>query len=257
MTKYDKIILSTRMDGNKNNTKGAEGMDTLIRIENGEQLVSARDLHEALEVTERFSKWFDRMLSYGFEKNVDFVACKKVCAANQYGGEKELDDYDLKLDAAKEICRKQRRNKKAGKLLEYFMTIDNKEIIIIEPERKEIEFGKMLDVITGFEWQKQYSIDNGKYRLDFYLEDVLIVEYDEKYHEYQKEEDEKRINYCRDWLATHKKDSYDDGWRCPVIRIKEGEELNGLNRIIRHLAGFELFDTQYNYNLDVCDIKNK
>nr|DAZ68143.1 MAG TPA: antirepressor protein [Caudoviricetes sp.] len=123
MTEYDKIILSTRMDGNKNNTKGAEGMDTLIRIENGEQLVSARYLHEALESKERFSKWFDRMLSYGFEKNVDFVVCTKKYAANQYGGEKELDDYALKLDMAKEICMIQ-RSEKGREFRKYFIEVE-------------------------------------------------------------------------------------------------------------------------------------
>lgn len=123
MTKYDKIILSTRMDGNKNNTKGAEGMDTLIRIENGEQLVSARDLHEALEVTERFNSWFNRQLQYGFEENADFVVCKKVYAANQYGGEKELDDYALKLDMAKEICMIQ-RSEKGREFRKYFIEVE-------------------------------------------------------------------------------------------------------------------------------------
>ena len=54
-------------------------MNELIKItqnENGERLVSARELHEFLEVSERFSSWFDRQLKFGFEENVDFVGCK-------------------------------------------------------------------------------------------------------------------------------------------------------------------------------------
>ena len=113
----------------------------------------------------------------------------------------------------------------------------------------------MLDKITGFEWKKQYPIDGGKYKLDFYLEGVLIVEYDEGHHKYQKNKDLERIIYCRDWLANNEGEG--DNWRCPVIRVNEGQELEGLNKIIRHLAGFEMFDTQWNYNCDVCDLDNR
>lgn len=54
-------------------------MSELIKVtnDNGELLVSARELHEGLKITERFSSWFKRMLKYGFEKNVDYVGCKK------------------------------------------------------------------------------------------------------------------------------------------------------------------------------------
>ena len=81
-----------------------------VTNQNGELLVSARDLHKGLNISERFSAWFKRMLQYGFDENVDYVGCKKVYTANQYGGEKELDDYALKLDMAKEICMLQRND---------------------------------------------------------------------------------------------------------------------------------------------------
>lgn len=37
-------------------------MENLIKIEerNGEQLISARELYDFLEVTERFQQWFDK-----------------------------------------------------------------------------------------------------------------------------------------------------------------------------------------------------
>ena len=120
----------------------------------------------------------------------------------------------------------------------------------------DYQFGDMLKKITGLDWKEQYPIDGGKYRLDFYLENALIVEYDEEQHKYQAEEDMERIKYCRDWLATENGE-WDDGWRCPVIRVKKGEELEGLNRIILHLVGFERFPTRFNYNLEVCDLGNE
>lgn len=54
-------------------------MRELIKVtqnENGEQLVSARELHSKLEITERFNSWFGRMLKYGFAENLDYTGCK-------------------------------------------------------------------------------------------------------------------------------------------------------------------------------------
>lgn len=44
-------------------------MNELIKVttnENDEQLVSGRELYKFLEVTERYSSWFERMFKYGF-----------------------------------------------------------------------------------------------------------------------------------------------------------------------------------------------
>ncbi len=50
-------------------------MTELIKINEteGKKTVSARELHQKLEVTERFNSWIDRMLKYGFDENVDYV----------------------------------------------------------------------------------------------------------------------------------------------------------------------------------------
>lgn len=61
--------------------------------ENGELLVSARDLHEFLEVTERFSQWFIRMCDYGFEDGIDFTSVKKFTVVNN-GAKRKLDNFD-------------------------------------------------------------------------------------------------------------------------------------------------------------------
>lgn len=80
---------------------------TIKQNEAGEQLVSSRELHKKLEITERFNSWFDRMLKYGFIENVDYTGCKIFnTQANQ-----ELDEYILKIDMAKQICMLQRSEK--------------------------------------------------------------------------------------------------------------------------------------------------
>ena len=77
-------------------------MQELIKItigENNQQLVSARELHEFLESKERFSKWFDKMVDYGFEEGVDYTPYQMVHPSNL----QEITDYVLKIDMAKEI----------------------------------------------------------------------------------------------------------------------------------------------------------
>ena len=44
------------------------------RKENGEIAISGRELHQALEVKTRYNDWFERMISYGFEENIDYTA---------------------------------------------------------------------------------------------------------------------------------------------------------------------------------------
>lgn len=93
-------------------------MNELIKITeyNGNQAVSARDLHKFLEITERFSSWFERMLQYGFVENIDYQGCEFFnTLANQ-----TLTDYALTLDCAKEISMIQ-RSKKGKEAREYFI----------------------------------------------------------------------------------------------------------------------------------------
>lgn len=96
-------------------------MNELIKIEerNGEQLVSARELHEFLEVKTRFNDWFIRMCEYGFIENKDFGAITQKRVTAQ-GNEITYMDYLLKLSMAKEISMIQ-RNEKGKQAREYFI----------------------------------------------------------------------------------------------------------------------------------------
>lgn len=95
----------------------------LIKIsknENGELLVSARDLHEFLEIKTEFRKWMLRMIEYGFEENIDFVKVTQKCPTSSTGQNKV--NYALKIDMAKEIAMIQRNDK--GKVARLYF-IDN------------------------------------------------------------------------------------------------------------------------------------
>ena len=233
--------------------------------------IDARSLHKQLKIGTEFAKWIKRRIDkYNFIENEDFIVVWNDTQNNiiEFNGNIHnmvrngyRCSYIITIDMAIFLCEKEKFSPKNYKLIQFLYEVkeDNVKLIPKGEKRLEYQFGDMLEKITGLNWKKQYPIDGGKYRLDFYLPNVLIVEYDEEHHSNQLEQDEERMNYCRYWLANYNTDGtirYDDGWRCPVIRVKKGEELEGLNRIIRHLAGFKCFDTQYNYNLQVCDIKN-
>lgn len=78
---------------------------------NGDKLtLSARELHKELNVTDRFTRWFERMGEYGFEENIDFTSVKSSTLVNN-GATRELQDYQITLDMAKEIAMLQRNEK--------------------------------------------------------------------------------------------------------------------------------------------------
>ena len=69
--------------------------------QDGNLLVGGRDLHEFLESSERYSKWFERMLSYGFVEGVDYTLYQKVHPQNK----QEITDHALTIEMAKEFKR--------------------------------------------------------------------------------------------------------------------------------------------------------
>jgi anti-repressor protein len=97
-------------------------MEQLIKIkksEGGKDIVSARELYQFLECTERFSNWFERHLQYGFTEHIDYEGCKEFnTLANQ-----ELIDYAITMDCAKEISMLQRSERgKEARL--YFIAME-------------------------------------------------------------------------------------------------------------------------------------
>lgn len=181
-------------------------MNELIKVtqnENGEQLVSGRELHEFLEVKTPYKKWFDRMCEYGFVENVDFVTVVKgVRGQNGQLMPQKESDHMLRLAMAKEICYKLRRNHKIGETLKQLG--ENIEQIHTVT-RFEVSFGDMLvEALKELEINviSQYIVDN--YKIDFYIpKHNIAVEYDEQQHFVvtNQKKDLERQKYIEDKLG--------------------------------------------------------
>lgn len=137
-------------------------MNELIKIEineNGEQLVSARELHKFLEVKTKFKDWFPRMCEYSFIENKDYIAMAQKRATAQ-GNETTYMNYLMKISMAKELSMIQ-RNAKGKEAREYFikceeawnsdemimaraLQIQNRKIITYKKQIEELEYSNQL-----------------------------------------------------------------------------------------------------------------
>lgn len=101
-------------------------MNKLISTINNDQneiLVSGRDLHEFLEVSTEYKKWFSRMSIYGFEEGDDFIKVTQKCLTSTTG--QNTTDHHIKLDMAKEISMIQRTDK-GKQARQYFLELEKK-----------------------------------------------------------------------------------------------------------------------------------
>lgn len=82
-------------------------MNELLNVNPDNQTVSARELHEKLNIGTQYTKWFERMCDYGFSENEDFKAISQKRLTAQ-GNETTYIDHEISLDMAKHICMIQR-----------------------------------------------------------------------------------------------------------------------------------------------------
>ena len=97
-------------------------MEEQIMVNFDTQTISARELHKEIGSTERFSAWFERQLQFGFVEDEDYTSVKSFTVVNN-GAKKEIDDYDLSVDMAKQICMVQ-KNDKAKIIRKYLIDLE-------------------------------------------------------------------------------------------------------------------------------------
>lgn len=90
-------------------------MNELLKVnyDNDRITLSARELHEFLEVKTSFKDWFPRMCEYGFNESQDFNPLKneQVRLEGNRQVKRTVQDYEITLDMAKEIAMIQRSDK--------------------------------------------------------------------------------------------------------------------------------------------------
>ena len=100
-------------------------MNEIIKVDDETMMVSARDLHDALDVKTAFKDWFPRMCEYGFNEGVDFNMLKNERVQLEGNREvtREVTDYQISIDMAKEICMIQ-RTEKGKEIRKYFLDLE-------------------------------------------------------------------------------------------------------------------------------------
>ena len=96
-----------------------------INYDSGEPMVSARELHDGLEIKTAFKDWFPRIVEYGFENEKDFKSLKKeqVRLEGTRTVRREITDYQITIDMAKQICMIQ-RSEKGKQYRNYFLSLE-------------------------------------------------------------------------------------------------------------------------------------
>lgn len=116
-------------------------MNELIRVQekDGQQVVSARELHGFLTIRSKFADWLkNRINKYGFVENQDFVTVSKILE----NGGRELD-YALTLDMAKELAMVE-GNEKGKQARQYFIDCEKRANRPLSPAELLLQQAKVL-----------------------------------------------------------------------------------------------------------------
>lgn len=207
-------------------------MQELIKVatnDEGNQVVSARELHEFLEVKSNFPTWCKRMFGYGFEENKDYILINSKNGINLNGGRPEID-YALILDTSKEIAMLQRSEK--GKQARLYFIECEKQVKKQLPQT----YKEALLALVAKEEEKEkllLKVDNLSTALDSLVEWISIIKVSQfnKIHE---------NNF--NWPVLKKK-SEQMGYE-----IKKGQSNRYDYQNLYHVNVFKACYPQFNYN---------
>src|SRR5699024_10818802 len=90
-----------------------------------EILVTGRDLHEYLEVNEKYTEWINRMIEYGFFENEDYQSVREKVKYEKRERTYSMINHNIKIDIEKEISMLQ-RNEKGKQARQYFIEVEKK-----------------------------------------------------------------------------------------------------------------------------------
>ena len=119
------FLLNTFLKAEKtlNNDQERRSMNELIPInyDDEEPTISARDLHKALDVQSRFSRWFDSNKEL-FVEGEDYNKCTSSTVVNN-GAVRELEDYKITVLMAKHLAMMS-RTEKGKQIRDYLIDLE-------------------------------------------------------------------------------------------------------------------------------------
>lgn len=133
-------------------------MNQVIKVqenEQGEQQVSARELHKELGVKTRFSLWVEQNFKM-FVKGVDFTSVVTTTVVNN-GATRQIDDFNLTTDMAKNVAMMSKTTK-SQEIRDYFIAVEK------EWNSPELMMARSLNYANDrlIAYQKQHEIDMPK-----------------------------------------------------------------------------------------------
>ena len=147
-------------------------MNELIKVteENGEQLVSARELYEFLELDKsQWARWTKKNIEEIFEENQEYQRLDIVSNGNN------TTEYILKLDVAKELAMLS-RSEKGKEIRKYFIEVEKKYKALKVPQsyaQALLEAGRL-------------ALELERVELENKVQKQLISEYEPKVTYYDK-----------------------------------------------------------------------
>jgi len=118
-------------NSSSNNGDYAMQFPTIQENNDLQQAVSARELYDFLQPTERFSSWFERQLQYGFIETQDYVGCEVFNTLAR----QSLQDFFITIDMAKEISMIQRSDK-GKQARQYFIDVERRASEPVAPSHQ-------------------------------------------------------------------------------------------------------------------------
>lgn len=143
--------------------------------ERGNQIVSARLLHEKLGVGRDFTTWIkERINKYQFEENIDFVVISSFPQNGGKGGRPKTD-YILQLDMAKELSMIE-NSEQGRKIRKYFIECEKALIKTLLKDETLIRTQKSIETIR-LELEDNFIVK----RITDRIEQARILEAQAKY----------------------------------------------------------------------------
>lgn len=143
-----------------------------IKVKDDKQLVSARDLHKALEIKTRFSLWVKQNFTQ-FVEGTDFTSVVTTTVVNN-GATKPLKDYAITIDMAKELCMMSKTSK-GKEVRKYFIEVEkqfNDPDMIMH--RALAISTKRIEALQQRNGQLEYSNKKMQEKIDRDADDVLF-----------------------------------------------------------------------------------